>query len=168
MKPFVLIFSENLATVTEIQKYLDDFPEVGFWFRCFPNAIFLASSIDANQLGHRISDRFFRDKGRFFISEIHEEEAWGILPMQAWKLIMDPENPHVSDRDRVVGAYFLKRTKGGNGEIKFETNTGGKKFAVLIMEEQVLGRLEMNEENEEIVENLQKLTARTKSLGSPE
>lgn len=168
MKAFFLVFSDRFGTADQVQKYLDTVREVGFWFRCFPNGIFLTSSIDGKQLGRRLQDRFTGSSvaGRFILLPVDESESWGVLPFQAWKLIQEPDSPKLTKRDEVIAAYYSKGKAGGAGEIKVEMDNAGKSVATLIMDGQIVGQVELNDQSKAIIKNLQELVqGRSKSLG---
>jgi len=168
VKAFFLVFSDRFGTAAEVQGYLDTVPEVGFWFRCFPNGIFLTSSIDGKQLGRRLQARFTASSGtgRFILLPVDENESWGVMPFQAWKLVQEPDAPKLTPRDEVVAAYYSKGKTGGAGEIKVTTDNEGKSVATLMMDGKIVGQIELNDENKSIIKNLQELVpGRTKSLG---
>jgi len=89
MKPYLLIFRETEISREEILIYIDSLEEVLDWYAYFPNAIFLISKFQSNELSELLKKRF-KDLD-FLVTEIPLENKQGMLAEELWFFINDPE-----------------------------------------------------------------------------
>lgn len=90
---YLIAFNEKLGTRTEVQEFLDDVPEVTYWYGCMPNCVFFTSTLAAGSIAKLVKSRFGTDAGqRFLVAEVHDDrEGW--LPKKAWHIFRNPEKP---------------------------------------------------------------------------
>src|SRR4051794_24136686 len=129
MRTCILCFNEQFATIGEVQRYLDEVAEVGFWYRCLPNSILLTSSVEPSVLARGLQQRFVPDRlavtKMFLIAEIQHKFTAGLLPYQAWELIEKPESPKVSKEELVTANYFVSVSHGREGSVEFQKDDKG-------------------------------------------
>lgn len=98
-RPYLVIFNSLLGSAQAVQDALDKIPEVTYWFRCFPESIFVTASLSANDLSERLSAEFgitATDNKRLLVAQIHPQDSQGWLPKAAWHLINYPNNPRLT------------------------------------------------------------------------
>ncbi|WP_140419300.1 hypothetical protein [Sphingobium sp. Z007] len=90
---YIIVFNDKVSPRAGVQEFLDEIPEVTYWYACLPNCIFAASSLTAGGLAEKIKKKFGTSAGqRFLVSEIADDKQ-GWLPKQAWQLLNHPANP---------------------------------------------------------------------------
>ena len=98
MWAYLFVFNDALGTREEIQDFLDDIPEVSYWYSCFPNCVFFTSSLSAIGLAKKVHEKFGESRGHtFLITEVHKDRQ-GWLPSKAWRLFGHPHNPRELDK----------------------------------------------------------------------
>jgi hypothetical protein len=94
--PFIFVFNEKLGTRDEVQSVLDKIPEVTYWYACFPNTIFLTSTVSAFELARRVNALIpGAAQARWVIAAIDAKNSQGRLPPKVWHLMTDPETPRM-------------------------------------------------------------------------
>jgi hypothetical protein len=92
------VYSDTLASLQEIQAFIDGMPEVPFWYRCLPNSFFLTTTLTVNQFDSRFDKRFYKRGGQlYFVTEVQHGSVNGRMPEQAWHLIAHPEDPRLAE-----------------------------------------------------------------------
>ena len=93
-RSLLVVFNDAFALPLGIQGALDQIPQVSFWYRCFPNAIFVTANLSANDLAGLLRQRFGADRTkRFIVAQLRPDEVQGWLPSQAWHMINNPLSP---------------------------------------------------------------------------
>lgn len=89
MALYLLTFNDNLGSRDQITVHLNKNSHViSDWYYCFLNAIFIASSLNAEQLRDLVNSIRVSPDARFFISEVKGYPAYdGWLPKNAWDFI---------------------------------------------------------------------------------
>ena len=90
-KAYILVFSNQFGVREDVQRYLDQWSEILNWRSDFPNAIFLISEMDADDIASLLRE-FSHDKGRFFVVEIGSNKQ-GWLPKGAWEFLRKKPGP---------------------------------------------------------------------------
>ena len=83
---YLLAFGRDFGPTEDVQKLLSKMPEIEFWYRCLPNAIFITSRLSAREL-HRALRKVHG--GRCIILDCDTDYS-GWLPKKAWRLIKNP------------------------------------------------------------------------------
>ena len=162
MKPFILCFSDKFAAPGEVQHYLDEVPEIGYWYRFLPNTILLTSSLEGPMLGRLLRQRFVRLVGRppgagFILAEIKHASTWGLLPYQAWELIEKPDTPVPKREDIITATYFISIRNGDEGRIAFAKDADGKEIAEFFVSGKSIGKIEITDKNRKLITYLEKM-----------
>ena len=90
---YLIVFDDDLGSRNDVQKLLDNIPEVTYWYSCMPNVIFLTSTVNAQTLADKVHERFGRGRGkRFLVTEVHQDRQ-GWLPKKVWHMFKHPDNP---------------------------------------------------------------------------
>lgn len=95
-RPFLIVLNAAAGGAQAAQNALDSVSEVTYWYRCFPDAIFVTARLTANELSERLSSRLgingMGDK-RIVVTQINPSEVQGWLPKAAWHLVNNPTAP---------------------------------------------------------------------------
>jgi hypothetical protein len=168
MKPFILCFSDRFASADEVQRYLDEVQEIGYWYRFLPNAILLTSSLAEKVLGRLLEQRFVRTRrsgASFILAEIKHESTWGLLSYQAWELIEKPETPVAEKEDVIAANYFFAIRNGGDGRVVLAKDAKGKEIAEFYVNGQSIGAIKVTDKNRGWITQLQEM--KTQSTKNP-
>ena len=161
MKPFILCFSDRFAAVDELQRYLDQISEIGYWYRLLPNAILLTSSLEGKVLGRLLQHRFVltgRPPGALFIlAEIKHESSWGLLPYQVWELVEKPEAPVPDKEDVITANYFISVRHGAEGRVVLAKDAKGEEIAELFVNRESIGKVKVTDKNRTFISFLQEM-----------
>lgn len=87
MRAYVVVHSNQLASSEQLTGFLDKIETITFWYQCLPNAVFLTSSLDADDIATKIRDHF--GEQRFLVMECNSNRR-GWLPRKAWNLMRNP------------------------------------------------------------------------------
>lgn len=88
MKNYILIFNNLFATRIDAIEIVKKIPEIKSWRSDMPNAIYLKSDNNAQQLCDAI--REVRDKGRFLVCEIGDNRQ-GYLTKDSWRFLSNTD-----------------------------------------------------------------------------
>ena len=94
---YVILFNDELGSRSAVQEFLDNVPEVTYWYGCMPNSVFFASTLTAGGIASKVRTAFGTGGGkRFLVVEVHNDRQ-GWLPKSAWHLFRNPEDPVLSE-----------------------------------------------------------------------
>lgn len=98
-KPFLILFNDHFATRAEVQSFLDQIPEINFWYGTMPNSVFVTGSLTAKQISTKLLEHFPTNSGRYlFVTEISaDREGW--MPKQLWHMLRAPDSPRLPTDD---------------------------------------------------------------------
>ena len=90
---YIILFNDELGARQAVQEFLDNEPEVTYWFGCLPNSVFFTSTLTAGDIAKKVRSTFGTDSGqRFLVVEVHlDREGW--LPRKAWHMFRNPKDP---------------------------------------------------------------------------
>jgi hypothetical protein len=90
-----VVFSPKLGSLDTVQKFIDEMPEVSFWYRCLPNSFFLTTTLTANEFDQRFEKGLWKKEtdASYFITQVQQTSCNGRLPSQAWYMMAHPDNP---------------------------------------------------------------------------
>ena len=84
-KSYLFIFSDRVGTRAEVQKVIDNMPEVITW-RFELNSFFLVSESSATELSKSFKEETNHESGKFLITQITgNKQGW--LSSRAWHVI---------------------------------------------------------------------------------
>lgn len=94
MKPYLLLFTPAWGAREEVQKYLDQLPEVTYWISPFLQGIVVISTLSAHDLAKKLEAQFgvlyF-----FIVTEVASTTVQGRLPDSVWHAINYPWSPRL-------------------------------------------------------------------------
>ena len=107
-RAYLLIYSSGVGTREEIRDYIDNLPEILNWRYDVPNAFYLISESDADEIANRIL-HFSKGDGRFLVTEV-VENSQGWLPRGAWRFLNE-KTPARGTSPRSGKARVAKRSR---------------------------------------------------------
>jgi hypothetical protein len=92
MKAYLLLFTPAWGLRDDVQKYLDQLPEVTFWISPFLQGIVMISSSSANALAKKLEAQF-GTQYFFIVTEVPPDNSQGRLPDVVWHALNNPLSP---------------------------------------------------------------------------
>ena len=94
---YLLVFNAEVGSRAEVQEFLDNIPEVTYWYGCMPHCVFLTSTLPASEIAQKVGLEFGKESGqRFLVVEVHDDRQ-GWLPKEVWHVLGNPENPRLEN-----------------------------------------------------------------------
>ena len=90
MRPYLLVFNDQLVPRQQMLNFLDTRSEVLNWYAFLPAGIFVISEHSAHELAAVIHQEF--PIVFFIINEVVPGRNNGYLPMVAWEFINNPKS----------------------------------------------------------------------------
>jgi hypothetical protein len=111
MNPFLVVFSDGFGNADTVRTFVDQRDEFTSWYRCFPNAYLIVSTLDLAGTHQLFEGRFGRNRlgARFLIVLLSQEAVRGQVPLDAWQLILSPDKPEVPPTLRITAALVVAK-----------------------------------------------------------
>lgn len=94
---YLMMFSDSLGTRKEVQDFLNEIPEVTYWYSCVPHCVFFSSTLTAGNIAEKVHERFGKGSGFFLIMDANNNDRQGWLPKKVWHLFKNPEDPRLEE-----------------------------------------------------------------------
>lgn len=91
LSSYLLLFSDSVGNGSQVQDFIDRKSEIVNWIRFsaqFPNAIFLVSELNAEQITDLIHSEFAA--GSFIVIKLTRSQKNGYLVQSLWDFINEP------------------------------------------------------------------------------
>ena len=91
-KAYLFVYNDEIGSRKQVKEYLDTLPKIVNWRYELPNAFYLISELEADQIANLIL-KFSGKKGLFIVAEL-TSNTQGWLQEKTWALInkkLDPD-----------------------------------------------------------------------------